>query len=242
MPKIRVNLLPKPEPRRKPRWALLFLMVLAGLMFLGLREAKAYSPAIHQLKDLQEKSRANLSDIDREMVQAYALTTQLKADDVTSKAADTVIGSALEKIDHLLDRKREETLRMDFMDKLIFKLAEHDGQNLRDSLPRIIDEMIQTELGIGARYADNDRSLIPFLISLSVALRTLPEPIENPLNFIEAYAQFSSIADPKPVSEFRSSQGYINEVPSDAKSADAKPADVKTPEPPSNPENYSARP
>ncbi len=70
--------------------------------------------------------------------------------------------------------------------------------------------MSATELGIGTPNLHSDSDYWRFLIYLSVAIRELPEQIENPFKFIESYMNFSSIYNPKLPGEFRAQRNYFN--------------------------------
>lgn len=217
---IRVNLLVK-KSRSNGRLYLLLAVAFAGLLLLSFQSAHAFNSTIGGLKNLQDKSRFALSAIDRDMIQAYTETTKITSREVTTNVASQILNSAKEKIDRLMDQKYEESLRMDLIDKLIFKISERNPQNLRLELPLIVDEIVKSEMGIGVRLTQNERVLIPFLMNLATALRTLPEPIQNPIGFIETYLQFSSITNPRPVTEFTNTQGYLDDSGKDdtAKSA-----------------------
>jgi len=206
---IKVNMLKRKTNSSVPK--LWLLLALASLLLVAL-EASAYNNSISGLKALQEKTRLTLSSLDKEMVQAYSETTKLNPQDTYTNIADQVLNASRDKIDRLLEAKHEESLRMELIDKLIFKIAEKNPQNFKEELPRIIDEIAFNEMSIGTRYTERDKTLIPFLMNLATALRTRREPIENPLQFIETYIEFSSILNPKPLTEFRSQQGYINQT------------------------------
>ncbi len=172
-------------------------------------QANAYNAHINGLKSLQDRSRTSLTAIDKELLQAYSETTKLSPNEAISNVADQTLNSAKDRIDKLLDSKHEETLRLELVDKIIFKISEKNPQDLKDALPKIVDDIVVAELSIGGRYTGGDRSMIPFLMNLATALRTRRESIENPLSFLENYLQHSSILNPKPVTSFRSEGGYL---------------------------------
>ena len=191
------------------------VILLVFLVFLGSQESFGYNSNIEGLKALQDRTRTTLTAIDKELLQTYSETTKLTPNDAVTRAADQSLNSAKDRIDRLLDSKHEESLRLELVDKLIFKISEKNPADLKDSLPKLIDDLVVGELAIGTRYTGGDRSLIPFLMNLATALRTRKEPIENPLNFLENYIQYSSILNPKPVTQFRSEGGYLNESSSE---------------------------
>lgn len=173
--------------------------------------AQAYNSNINGLKALQDRSRTSLTAIDKEILQAYSETTKLTPNDALTNSADQTLNAAKDRIDKLLDNKHEESLRLELVDKLIFKISEKNPTDLKEALPKIVDDIVVTELAIGGRYTGGDRSMVPFLMNLATALRTRRESIENPLSFLENYLQYSSILNPKPVTSFRSEGGYLNE-------------------------------
>jgi hypothetical protein len=183
----------------------------AILILFSVHLAQAYSASVESLKQTQERSRQNLTTIDHELELAYSSTTKLGPQDVGSGTSiEQTLNQAKEKIDQLLDQKREESLRIELIDKVIFKIAEKNNKSIRENLPKALDEIALNEMAIGARSTNTDKAIVFFIMNLATALRTLPEPIENPLGFMDNYIQYSSILNPKPVSEFRMSQGYLN--------------------------------
>jgi hypothetical protein len=193
-----------------PFWVTLILVLFGA-------QARAYNAHINGLKSLQDRYRTTLTSLDKEILQAYSETTKLTPNDAISNVADQTLNAAKDRIDKLLDSKHEESLRLDLVDKLIFKISEKNPQDLKDALPKIIDDIVVAELSIGGRYTGGDRSLVPFLMNLATALRTRRESIENPLSFLENYLQYSSILNPKPVTSFRSEGGYLNESSAEKK-------------------------
>lgn len=99
---------------------------------------------------------------------------------------------------------------------MIFAMADaKSNSDVKAGLLQVIDSMVMCEMQIGGQCTGNtlpDPAQIRFLINLSTALRTMTEPIEDGAAFLENYIQFSSISNPRSISDFRSSQGYLNEV------------------------------
>jgi hypothetical protein len=156
-------------------------------------------------------NRALLDKTDRAMQEHLKKSRDIKAQHLTRPDNDVMFTSLEESISQLQDKKREYLLRHDFLNELTNKFtSSYNGSDARVFIELQSLEMAATEIGVGSFEQPAGDEYWRFLIYLSVAIRELPEQIENPFKFMEAYMNFSTISHPKRPGEFRAQRNYFN--------------------------------
>lgn len=103
---------------------------------------------------------------------------------------------------------REQDLRIDFINRLIFQTErKYQEESLKEFLLKTLKEMISTD-----QRAQNQSfaTMNDFLESLQISLSTLIEKNEKPLVFIENFTEFSGITEPASPDEFSETRSYYD--------------------------------
>lgn len=190
----------------------IFALIALGVLLLG-RPTYALTPqeAVTQLKEIQNTNRALIDKADKSMQEQLKKSRGIKAQQLTRAEGDNTFDSIEESIAQIQEQKREYLLRHDFLNALVNKFASSfGGGDARDFIEKQALEMAATEIGIGSYEQPAGEEYWRFLTYLSVAIRELPEQIENPFKFTEAFMNFSTIAHPKKPGEFRAQRNYFN--------------------------------
>ncbi|MEQ1877767.1 MAG: hypothetical protein ABL958_14075 [Bdellovibrionia bacterium] len=185
----------------------ILLAVLTAVPALALTPQEA----IIQLKEMQATNRTLLEKTDRSMQEQLKKSTEIKAQHIARPDNDAAFTSIEETVSQLQERKREFLLRHDFLNDLTNKFTSaFGGGDAREFIEKQTLEMAASEIGVGTFEQPAGDEYWRFLTYLSVAIRELPEQIENPFKFTEAFMNFSTISRPKKPGEFRAQRNYFN--------------------------------
>jgi hypothetical protein len=185
--------------------------------------------AVSQLKEIQTQNRSVLEKVDRQIQEQLKKSRDIKANHLIKGDHDPMIRSIEETITQLQERKREHLLRHEFLNELTNKFASsYKGGEPRTFMEQQFLEMAATELGVGTFEQPQGDEYWRFLMYLSIAIREMPEQIENPFKFTESYMNFSTISHPKHPGDFRAQRNYFNSRKAEAgKPATADKVDEK---------------
>ncbi|HEX4924005.1 MAG TPA: hypothetical protein VFV50_07960 [Bdellovibrionales bacterium] len=191
--------------------------LIAGFLLPLSSFALTSKEAITQLKAIQTNNRAVLQKTDRAIQDTLKRSRDIKAQHLVKGDVEAIFRSIEDAINEQQFRKREYLLRDMFLNELINKFASaFSGGDARDFMEKQLLEMAATELGVGSFEQPPSDEYWRFLTYLSVAIREMPEQIEDPFKFAEAYMNFSTISNPKQPGEFRAQRNYFNSLKAEA--------------------------
>ena len=167
---------------------------------------------LETLNTLQKKHFAELASLDQQIRQIVSQSQSLKFAQSSNREVRIQFDSWDKSLANLVDRRKELSLRRDFVDRLIFQIeSKWNSNDLRGFLTKQLMEMAFTEIAESrSQSASQLSNMWRFLSYLSIALREIPDPNENLLAFIESYMNFSSILNPKPPFSFLEHRHYTS--------------------------------
>jgi len=153
-----------------------------------------------------------ISSLDTSVRSHLLGTLKIKDSDMFNGQGDYTLDQIKDKIDRNLSERNELLKRLEFVDQLIVQIEKQPHTPSDHMLvTRSLLEIVQLELGLGTGASPQQMSHYSvFLTNLSVAIRTLSEPIENAATFVETYTNYSTVLNPKNSEGFRAANNYLN--------------------------------
>lgn len=150
--------------------------------------------------------RASKSRIENKIKNSESKITQLLNSTMALELNAGAINGFNQSLKSLLAEKADLVFKQNLFDRLTNRMdIQFKGGDLRSVLVQEILTMAQNEA------LDNGQpQRVQFLSYLSLALRTLPEPYENLITFIEGYLESSTLNNPRDPLNFLNLRHYTN--------------------------------
>ncbi len=162
------------------------------------------SEVLNHLVKTQARTSEKMTIIEQKITQTLNSTLNIEPTSVRIHAFE-------QTLEQLLSQKRELAFEQRFYDQLIFRIEkDYSGANLREFLVQALLVMAQNETSNATQEVN--LTFVKHLTYLAIALRTLPEPNENLLSFLESYTEFSTIQQPKTPIDFVNQRNYTNGI------------------------------
>ena len=192
------------------------IVILVVILTLILAVTLGWSPqlfastprteALNALQTLLANNHKVLTQIDKQLY-----TETHKKHRTINQPNNPSLNQFENQVQALLRKRREYRLRQDFLDRLRFQIDNrYHGGNLRTFLITRLKKMTLIEI------QSEQHSMWKFLKYLTVALENLPEPNENPIEFIEGYLRKSSVIHPITPYTYNQSRNYSNGIDNEA--------------------------
>lgn len=174
-----------------------------------------------QLRERQSKLETEVSTIEEAVRKQLAQVSNISIDPMAPRIAKNILTSISDELEKLNNKKAEISARKDVLGQIIFVIETRWSQQpIQGFLHEQLLDLASTNLAEGA--SANSQRLWKFLSYLSVAVREVPDPSENLLNFIEDYMRFSTVLQPKTPAEFLANRHYTDGTNSVAAEATGK--------------------
>ncbi len=179
---------------------------LIFFLFSMTTQALSKPEVMEQLRLWQKQNTEQISMTDEQI----RLTLQeVGGEKITDPEKRQQLGELSQKLNDLKKSRLEFIKQNQLIDQTIFQVeTKYTGDDLKTFLQQRYLEMALIE----SKSLSADTQLSTFYTYLSIALRDLPEPGENPLAFLKGYVKFSSVSHPKNPNEFLAQRNFTNGV------------------------------
>jgi len=182
------------------------LVALLGLQ--GVCWGKSKQACLEQLSAMKKENRAQLEKIEQNIQKHLEDQTKIA---LLHQSSQRELQSSSHQIKKLIQKRKSYVLKQEFIDRMKFHVSQkyndqHD--DLKAFLTAQLDEMAQKE----ALSSNGSEKLVTFLNYLRVAIRNMPEPQEDGLNFIESYFKSTSLDNPLSPHQFFQTRHYTNGI------------------------------
>ncbi len=170
----------------------------------------AKNQALEILKKTRDSQKEQITKIDQDLKAKIAETQTMQISSgslAQERAFENKFQSYTESLRGLSTKRSELLLKQKFIDQLMFQIdSKWNGSTMRTFLEHSFLEMALSEM---TDPATNLNQAI-FDSYLSVAVREIPEPTEDLINFTIAYMNFASISKPRSPVQFVNIRNYSN--------------------------------
>jgi hypothetical protein len=174
----------------------------------------AKTQALETLKKARELQKDQLIKLDQEIKAKIAETQPMQIASgslAQERAFENKFQTYTENLRALSLKRSELVLKQKFIDQLMFQIdSKWNGQAMRAFLEHSLLDMSLSEM---TDTATNLNQAI-FDSYSSIAIREIPEPTEDLINFTIAYMNFASISKPRSPAQFINVRNYSNGVKS----------------------------
>lgn len=161
---------------------------------------------IDNLKQIQRKQLQTLESVDQSIRKLLAESQSVNLRDGDAVAAEKHMLTIPQRLANLQTQREELLLRRDFMDQIIFQVdSKWTTQPLAVFLEQTLLDMAAAELTTGGA---SKTEFWRFYTYLSIAVREIPEPREDLIEFLAGYLEFSGIKTPKSPLAYLDTRNY----------------------------------